>query len=786
MTVFNDSAMEPDESIVLTISAWGGSGPQYTVGTPNSATALILDNDTTVVTVEHNTDAKEGVTNGSFEFTRTGSTSQPLTVNYTVGGVAESGVDFAAPTGSVTFAMGSATAFVPITVIGSPYDDGIAEYDESVDLSLSSGSGYVVGTPGSATLFIRDNEQPVVMVEKIGDSLEGATSGEFAFSRRGDMSQALTVNFGVSGTATSGTDFTPLGTTVAFVANEGVASLDVEALADSDFDPNQTVTVTIQSGTGYTIDTVDDATITILEMPLTVSVAWVADGTEGAGNGTFRFYRNGDLSDPLTVTFAVGGSATSGNDFAALSDSVTFLADEVTVDLTVTVTNDASIEPTETVTVTLDESENYLLGNESDSLFIHDNDGSGTIWVSTGSTDWTVASNWSGNAVPTAGDQVYFIGSYSNVNCTNVGTGLSTLAGLHFQGAYSGVATLANALSVSTFEMLTGTLNQPTSDRDLTVTGAMIWNGGTLNSIDSGAEVNVSGAVGRIDPPDIGSMAIASTLNVLSGAVVTLFGGTLRFTGGTGMYIAAEVRANRNVTVLTDANVAAETTIDTTGEFWVARKMLEDTGWYTWGMPILNKGWLSVNTAIHFIVKGHLGGGNGPSIKQESGTFSWQTGANIEAEFGMIVTGGTLKMVAVKDSTRSVLVGEFTLDGGTLQFVGHGRFTVQGDVTWASGTYSPYLDGTNGAKYSLWESVFTFKIGPYANITLAPVFAPGTQGAAGEGRSWIILAGEKGMTDLNGNRLPFPLAPLPVGQQGDYGVDQRKAGDREWWRIVKW
>ena len=81
MTVFNDSTMEPDESIVLTISAWGGSGPQYTVGTPNSAIAMIIDNDTTVVTVECDVEAKEGVTNGSFEFTRTGSTSQPLTVN---------------------------------------------------------------------------------------------------------------------------------------------------------------------------------------------------------------------------------------------------------------------------------------------------------------------------------------------------------------------------------------------------------------------------------------------------------------------------------------------------------------------------------------------------------------------------------------------------------------------------------------------------------------------------------------------------------------------------------
>ena len=64
-----------------------------------------------------------------------------------------------------------------------------------------------------------------------------------------------------------------------------------------------------------------------------------------------------------------------------------------------------------------------------------------------------------------------------------------TRYGLHITGTYSGVLTLANALSVGTYEQSSGLLNQP-SARGLTITDAMLWSGGTLYATASGAKVS--------------------------------------------------------------------------------------------------------------------------------------------------------------------------------------------------------------------------------------------------------------------------------------------------------
>src|SRR6476620_9936111 len=48
---------------------------------------------------------------------------------------------------------------------------------------------------------------------------EGTIDGVFRFTRTEDLSSALTANYSVGGTATSGTDYTALAGTVTFAAN---------------------------------------------------------------------------------------------------------------------------------------------------------------------------------------------------------------------------------------------------------------------------------------------------------------------------------------------------------------------------------------------------------------------------------------------------------------------------------------------------------------------------------------------------------------------------------------
>ena len=139
----------------------------------------------------------------SFTLTRTGDTTEPLTVNLAADWFGESagGNDYTAPT-NVTFAAGSATAIVNVQTL----DDTQDEADETVTLSIGPGSGYVSGQT-QATGTILDNDAPftgtpatitVAATDGSGtEAADGSPDFTFTFTRTGDTSQALSVNYNV-------------------------------------------------------------------------------------------------------------------------------------------------------------------------------------------------------------------------------------------------------------------------------------------------------------------------------------------------------------------------------------------------------------------------------------------------------------------------------------------------------------------------------------------------------------------------------------------------------------
>ncbi|MCA2708872.1 MAG: VWA domain-containing protein [Microcystis sp. M015S2] len=105
---------------------------------------------------------EDGTTNLVYTFTRTGATTDALTVNYTVGGTATFDTDytqtgaasFTATTGTVTFAAGSDTATVTI----DPTADTNVEDDETVTLNLAPGTGYAIGTTDAVVGIITNTD----------------------------------------------------------------------------------------------------------------------------------------------------------------------------------------------------------------------------------------------------------------------------------------------------------------------------------------------------------------------------------------------------------------------------------------------------------------------------------------------------------------------------------------------------------------------------------------------------------------------------------------------------
>jgi VCBS repeat-containing protein len=111
---------------------------------------------------------EDGTTNLVYTFTRIGSTLNPLTVSYTVGGSATLAIDytqtgansFSSSSGTVTFAAGSSTA----TVTVDPTANTIDEPNRAVTLSLANGVGYTIGTSTAVVGTILDDDGPVTPV----------------------------------------------------------------------------------------------------------------------------------------------------------------------------------------------------------------------------------------------------------------------------------------------------------------------------------------------------------------------------------------------------------------------------------------------------------------------------------------------------------------------------------------------------------------------------------------------------------------------------------------------
>ena len=117
-----------------------------------SATLRIADSTLQAVSVSAARNAKEGATTGSFWISRTGATTSPLVVSYTLGGSAGNGVDYVALPGNVTIPVGKSGA----EVVVSPIDDSLAEGSETVELTLVQGA-YGLGE-SKAVVWIEDNE----------------------------------------------------------------------------------------------------------------------------------------------------------------------------------------------------------------------------------------------------------------------------------------------------------------------------------------------------------------------------------------------------------------------------------------------------------------------------------------------------------------------------------------------------------------------------------------------------------------------------------------------------
>jgi Ca2+-binding RTX toxin-like protein len=239
---------------------------------PNSNYGISATNNSATITIKDN----QAYTQGVILFDATNqplSSKNPLAIK---NGTADFKIKLTSqPTGNVTVNLSSNNGTLgntSVTFTSSNWDtlQTVKLNGVSADGNISaSASGYFTGnktfgftvnpplkvTEGSSTDAIPVT--PEVIISSLGDiSEDGGKSGNFVVNLSAPApTGGLKINYTISGTATKGTDYQNISNILTIPEGETKGIIPILAITDQVTEANETVTITLTTGTGYKLTT---------------------------------------------------------------------------------------------------------------------------------------------------------------------------------------------------------------------------------------------------------------------------------------------------------------------------------------------------------------------------------------------------------------------------------------------------------------------------------------------------------------------------------------------------
>ena len=240
-------------------------------------------------------------------------------------------------------------------------------------LSLLSPLGLATSLPAQTVVTLQTTDAEAAETA----TGQAANPGNIRVLRTGGSTVApLTVWIRVRGTAVQGVDYqfttaAPLGATVVIPAGREWVDLGVLPFDDALTEGAETVRIDLQDTTPsgapvpYQVGTPDRGQVDLLDnedpaLPPRAVVSVIAldaQGSEtpvGSNPASFAIQREGNTNAALSIRFSLGGSAIPGVDYLALPDTIPMAAGVTSAIVVITPINDALVEETETVTLTIE------------------------------------------------------------------------------------------------------------------------------------------------------------------------------------------------------------------------------------------------------------------------------------------------------------------------------------------------------------------------------------------------------------------------------------------------
>ena len=373
VSVNGDTDVETDETFRVRITNAINATISDAVGV-----ATITNDDNSIsmgagVTLD---EGDSGSTAFVFTVNRTGNLTNVSTVDYTVAGSGTSLTDDSdfvggvSPSGTISFAANEASTTVTINVNG----DTDFEPDETFTIALSNPTGGSTIVTATAIGTITNDDSASVSIANTTNGLENnggtVTDGVLTISQTFATASNTVVTYNITGTASSGADFTDFGNTATINAGDFSTEITVPVLEDTTVEGNETVIITLTEVTSG--DAVLDATpanrtatnTIIDDDTATVTIADISFPEDG-GPASVNFV----LDNPVVGGFSVevstnDGSATvADNDYNAITGQTLVFSGNTNDPTTITFTPQADtiIEGDEDLTISMSNLSNTSL-----------------------------------------------------------------------------------------------------------------------------------------------------------------------------------------------------------------------------------------------------------------------------------------------------------------------------------------------------------------------------------------------------------------------------------------
>jgi hypothetical protein len=375
--VVADALDEPDETLTVDLGAPDGA----TLGDGAATLTISDDDDEPTVSVADRTVVEgtgAGVTSDAMTVTLSAPSGRAVTVPWQITTGSASADDLDLGSGTLVVPAGETSGSIPVQIVR----DALDEPDETATVTLGGPTNATLGDSTATLTIVDDDGDPTVSVEDVSVT-EGTggpgTTAQVTVSLGGPSGRTVSVPWSTSpGTATPVDDFLDAEGTVQIPAGETSGTFPVTIAADGLDEADETVLVdlgtptnaTLADGSGVLTIVDDDA-----EPLISVEDGSVTEGTGGTTDGQLTVTLSATSGKAVTATWAtVGGTATEGDDYEPASGTVQIEpgATEATVSLAVVA--DSLDETDETVTVTLSDPSEAVLGDATGTLSILDDD----------------------------------------------------------------------------------------------------------------------------------------------------------------------------------------------------------------------------------------------------------------------------------------------------------------------------------------------------------------------------------------------------------------------------